>query len=182
MLFEKLDLNEPDVKRGTSSKDVVMACRSVNVALFLSGNLRRDVIISIAIRKNAIFEVISFPASKIKRVSPDERSISFFLLKAKRSLKDITVGESTQMPNNIILEKKTVGDLLEEWKPNCIYLSRKIPYLQKDYQDISEKSLFIYSTSESLEVTGAIELPRPKYPERFILDVNNWFDERDISK
>ena len=175
ILFDKLNITESDVKSGTNDSDVSMACRCVNVGLFLSKELRRDVILSIAIR-NEVLDVISFPGSEIKRVSPDERSIAFFLLKAINQIELIDRVDETRLPNNIEVKKCNMMQLLKEWNPHQIYLSTITPYRQREYIDLKDDSLFIFSIPDIDYEFQHVDLPRPPNPERFIIDVNNWFD------
>jgi tRNA pseudouridine-54 N-methylase len=49
VMFDSFPIDKASVKSGQNSPEVVTACRCVNVGLFVSGDLRRDVIVSIAV-------------------------------------------------------------------------------------------------------------------------------------
>jgi tRNA (pseudouridine54-N1)-methyltransferase len=83
IVFDEFSIERQSVKAGKNSEEAVTACRCINVGLFVSGNLRRDVIVSIIVLdNNTQATIVTFNGSTLRRVSPDERSISFFLLKA----------------------------------------------------------------------------------------------------
>jgi len=119
-MFKSLPIDKSSVKSGHNSPEVITACRCVNVGLFVSGDLRRDVIISLAIGSEEDLKVISFPGNSLKRVSPDERSISFFLLKAIEKVKNLEPNESLIMNNGIELVRSSLNDLAHFWGNNII--------------------------------------------------------------
>ena len=102
-MFNEFPIDRSTVKSGHNSPEVITACRCVNVGLFVSGDLRRDVIVSIGVGTDGDLRVVSFPGISLRRVSPDERSISFFLLKAIEKAQDLDLGESFTMNNGIDL-------------------------------------------------------------------------------
>jgi hypothetical protein len=108
-MFKGFPIDIASVKAGQNSREVVTACRCVNVGLFVSGDLRRDVIVSIVIGTEEDLRVVSFPGDSLKRVSPDERSISFFLLKAFEKAQDLETGGSFKMNNGIELIHGSLG-------------------------------------------------------------------------
>jgi len=113
VMFEKMPINKASVKAGQNGPEVVTACRCVNVGLFVSGDLRRDVAISLAIGTSEDLRVISFSGNTLRRVSPDERSISFFLLKATEILENLEAGEAFTMDNGIELTRTSIDHLTE---------------------------------------------------------------------
>jgi len=176
--FDEFPINSLDVKRGVNKQEVVVASRCINVALFVSNNLRRDVQVTIAIGKHNDLRVISFPGESLRRVSPDERSISFFMLKAMDILSGLDLGRSKTMDNGIVVQRRSFVDLLNEWNPSTIYRSTLEPYSLQDYPNLDSDGLFVYSLSDSFaeEIEGISPLPHPSSPERFILDVNTQFE------
>ncbi len=112
--FKEFPIDKASVKAGKNSPEVVTACRCVNVGLFVSGDLRRDVIVSLAVGPENDLKVVSFPGDSLKRVSPDERSVSFFLLKAMEKVEDLELGESFTMDNGIQLERTSFDELKEQ--------------------------------------------------------------------
>ena len=113
--FDSIPIDKTSVKAGRNSPEVVTACRCVNVGLFVSGSLRQDVIISLALGAKEDLKVVSFPGNSLKRVSPDERSISFFLLKAIEKVQILEFGDSFIMNNGIELARASLDELLELW-------------------------------------------------------------------
>ena len=108
-MFEKMPIDKASVKSGQNGPEVVTACRCINVGLFVSGDLRRDVVVSLAIGPLEDLRVVSFPGNTLRRVSPDERSISFFLLKATEILENLEAGESFTMDNGIELTRTSIS-------------------------------------------------------------------------
>lgn len=127
VIFKSIPIDRTSVKSGQNSPEVVIACRCVNVGLFVSGNLRRDVIISLAIGSEEDLRVVSFPGNSLKRVSPDERSISFFLLKAIEKAQDLELGKSFKMNNGIELVRASLDELLELWGSDIIQVPSDSP-------------------------------------------------------
>ena len=178
ILFDEFPIDSIDVKRGVNKPEVVVASRCINVALFVSNNLRRDVQVSIAIGKHNDLRVISFLGESLRRVSPDERSISFFMLKAMVILSELDLGRSKTMDNGIVVHRRSFTDLLNRWNPSTVYRSSLEPYSLQDYPTLDRDGLFVYSFRDSSaeEIEEISPLPRPSSPERFILDVNTQFD------
>lgn len=126
-MFKGIPIDKTSVTSGQNSPEVVTACRCVNVGLFVSGNLRRDVIISLAVGTEEDLKVVSFPGNSLKRVSPDERSISFFLLKAIEKAQDLELGKSFKMNNGIELVRASLDELVELWGPGVIQVPSASP-------------------------------------------------------
>ena len=113
VMFKGFSIDKASVKVGQNSPEVVTACRCINVGLFVSGDLRRDVTVSIAVGTEEDLRIVSFPGNSLKRVSPDERSISFFLLKAIEKAQDLELGRSFKMNNGIELVRTSLEELVE---------------------------------------------------------------------
>lgn len=126
-MFKDIPIDRSSVKSGLNSPEVVTACRCVNVGLFVSGDLRRNVIVSLAVGIVEDLKVISFPGNSLRRVSPDERSISFFLLKAIEKAQDLEPGKSITMNNGIELIRSTLDELIELWGPSVIQVPSSSP-------------------------------------------------------
>ncbi len=180
ILFDEFPIIAADVKSGNNQPEVVIACRCVNAGLFISNDLRRDVILSIAFGNKDDIKIISFPGDALRRVSPDERSVSFFLLKAMDVLENLGLWTSKTMNNGIITRRMTLQQLLDELAPECIYIASAEPYSATAYPELDCEGLFVYDFSSELSngFDQIIDLARPSAPERFVLDVNMWFDEK----
>jgi hypothetical protein len=162
------------VRAGDNSPEVISAARCVNVGLFISGNLRRDVVVSLATGTPEDMVVISFPGAELKRVSPDERSISFFLLKAFKAAITMEMNSVKTLDNGIVVRKTGLNEFIEFYSPKSVYISSsevESSVLEDiEYADL----LLIYSFSEiSLPNLSNLErVHHPPHPERFILDIN----------
>jgi len=71
------------------------------------------VIVSLAVGTADDLRVVSFPGLSLRRVSPDERSISFFLLKAIEKAQDLELGKSFKMDNGIELVRASFDGLID---------------------------------------------------------------------
>lgn len=127
VMFSELPIDRSSVKSGLNSPEVVTACRCVNVGLFVSGDLRRNVIVSLALGTEEDLKVISFPGNSLRRVSPDERSISFFLLKAMEKVQSFEPGKSMIMDNGIELIRSSLDELVKLWNSSVIQVPSTSP-------------------------------------------------------
>jgi tRNA (pseudouridine54-N1)-methyltransferase len=127
VMFEKMPIDKASVKSGQNGQEVITACRCVNIGLFVSGDLRRDVTVSLAIGQTNDLRVISFLGPSLRRVSPDERSISFFLLKATEVLEKLEAGESFTMDNGIELTRSSMDELIESWQKEIVQVPSTNP-------------------------------------------------------
>ncbi|MFW9768232.1 MAG: hypothetical protein ACFFF9_13740 [Candidatus Thorarchaeota archaeon] len=127
VIFEKMPIDRASVKSGQNGTEVVTACRCVNIGLFVSGDIRRDVIVSLGIGPLDDLRMISFPGPTLKRVSPDERSISFFLLKASEILESLEDGELFTMDNGIELTRSSLDAFTELWGEEVIQVPSSNP-------------------------------------------------------
>jgi tRNA pseudouridine-54 N-methylase len=174
VLFDRFPIQEDQVKAGNNIHEVIVASRCVNVALFVSGDLRRNVSLGIAWGETRDLRVITFPGESLKRVSPDERSISFFLLKSANKADGLSYGQGIVMDNGIEVKRTGFEILLEDWSPSSVYAAQKGA---KDSEEAinRKEGVFVYgmgiheNPKASTQITA---LPRPPNPERFILDIN----------
>ena len=127
VIFKDLPIDKSSVKSGHNSSEVITACRCVNVGLFVSGDLRRDVTMSFGIGNEDHLKVISFPGLSLKRVSPDERSISFFLLKAVEKVESMEQGDRFTMDNGIELTCSSLSGLMESCESEVILVPPSNP-------------------------------------------------------
>ena len=176
VIFRQFPIDEANVKDGKNASEVIVACRSINVGLFISGDLRRNVEVSIAFGEREDLRVMTFPGQNLKRVSPDERSISFFLLKAYRELANLHLGEAKRMDSGIELRRTGLPELLSLWSDSDTYVAWDGVASEQLPVD-SPTGLYIYEVdqtgiSEELSKLPTIMLQKPPSPERFILDIN----------
>ncbi len=106
-----------------------LLCRCVNAALFLSHDLRRDVNVYLVLKGGTPSELIHFEGSRIKYLSPDERSAASLINKAlEKNAQDFWI-ESTP---GVGVRNGGFSELLEE-------LNRKVIYLREDGKDVRGK-------------------------------------------
>jgi tRNA (pseudouridine54-N1)-methyltransferase len=119
-------------------------CRCVNAALFLSHDLRRDVCVYLLLKgEPAPPRLIRFEGSRVRYLSPDERSAASLIRKALERKAHECWGESTP---GVSIKKGDFGDLLAE-------LGKKIIYLRENGDDIRGKK-FDKPQNELLFVLG----------------------------
>ena len=180
IIFENLPITKSEVKEGRISQEAVIACRCVNVGLFLSNDMRRDTEVSLVIVKDGI-QIIAFPGKNLRRVSPDERSISFFILKAIDLLARLPAGVVRELDNGIRVERTTINDLSEKWNSIPLFIAEENGTIQVDSDAKFTEGGFIYEIHtgllpDSLFDKKPVRLSRPTSPERFILEINYQID------
>lgn len=178
--FADLTITPDSVKSGLISSALVTACRVVNVGLFVSGNLRRDVEITVTRGSPDELETITFPGASLRRVSPDERSISFFLMKADTRLSEMGSGSSIVMDNGIVVRRCQIEELLEGWSGRPLFVAARTRDEGHFDSHLKPDGVYIYDPAGILSgkavVHASCVLPFKRTPERFILDVNRHFD------
>ena len=178
IMFDDIPIDKASVKSGNNSPEVITAVRCVNVGLFISGNLRRDVVVSLAKGTPDDLKLVSFPGASLKRVSPDERSISFFLMKAISIVEGALMDSFKIMDNGIEVRRSTLKSFFESLTPARVYISN--PEITSNTISDAEydNSILIYTIGkqfDSFQIDAKltqIELPYFPNPERFILDIN----------
>jgi hypothetical protein len=142
-------------------------------------------VISLAKGSPDDLKIISFPGANLRRVSPDERSISFFLLKATSIVEDLVMDSLEIMDNGIEVRRISLKKFLDSFTPARVYLST--PEITSGFVDDAEydNSFLIYSNGMQFDLFKddfAWEQGRLSYvphPERFILDVNMIVDMKN---
>lgn len=183
IIFDDIPIDKISVKSGNNSPEVIAAARCVNVGLFISGNLRRDVVVSLAKGTPEDLKIISFPGASLKRVSPDERSISFFLMKALSIAEELLMDSFKIMDNGIEVRRSNLKNFCESLTTTNVYIST--PGNTSNFTGVAENenSLLIYSTGNQLDSFQIdakwtqVKLPYFPHPERFILEVNMIVDK-----
>jgi tRNA pseudouridine-54 N-methylase len=181
ILFNDLLIDKASVKAGTNSSEIVTACRCINIGLFLSGNMRRDVTVTIAVGTPKDMTTITFPGDTLKRVSPDERSISFFLLKSLGVADGFLENSQRVLDNGILIAREGFERLVSTYAPQRVFLAQKECKSDFGTLDQSKDALFIYNTGmliDSVEEPYSA-LSYPPHAERFILDINEWYDKEN---
>ena len=187
ILFDEIPIDKAKVKSGRNSSEVVTACRCVNVGLFVSGNLRRDVIVSIAKGSIDDIRIVSFLGESLKRVSPDERSISFFLLKSLNIAENLPQSSQQILDNGIIVTRNCFAGFISGYEPDLVFIVRGGNESILDSTFLHDDVIFIYDTRTNKDLAGSESMkmgdvkayyirPYPLHPERFILDINDLLD------
>lgn len=117
-------------------------CRCVNAALFLSHDLRRDVRVYLVLKGGSQPKLICFDGSKVRYLSPDERSAASLIKKALEKKAQDFWTESTP---GVSIRNGDLSDLLVELKPSYLI------YLREDGEDIRGKK---FDTDNFLFVLG----------------------------
>lgn len=173
--FTDLPVSRSDVKKGTNEPRVVTACRCVNVGLFLSHDMRRDVDVLLLIGPRSDLGVMKFPGNKLRRVAPDERSISFFILKANDALQGLDTGSSETLDNGIMVSRTTLGKLREGDNQKKLYIAERESDIRLIESSLEQYADYLYEIEKGCLGPFEKSLPRisrPANPERLILDVN----------
>jgi tRNA (pseudouridine54-N1)-methyltransferase len=187
ILFEDIPIDKTSVKSGSNSSEVVTACRCVNVGLFVSGNLRRDVIVSIAKGPIIDMRMVSFPGNDLKRVSPDERSISFFLLKSLIVAENLQQNSQQILDNGIIVTRDSFTRFISAYAKDRIFIARNGRQFTLDASIRLDNAILIYETCTQINLEDLESIDSgnfglfsnqiyPLHPERFILDINEQID------
>jgi tRNA pseudouridine-54 N-methylase len=191
ILFDDIPIDRASVKSGSNSFEVVTACRCVNVGLFVSRNLRRDVIVSIAKGPVDDMKIASFPGNALKRVSPDERSISFFLFKALDVAGNLSQNSQQVLDNGIVGARESLAGFIARHQPNQILIVDAEQKLAFDSLEILDNAIIIYETGSSVNLASlgstflnnfrvdSIRKHHLLHPERFILDINEFMDNKE---
>ncbi|MFW9957222.1 MAG: hypothetical protein ACFFCT_04055 [Candidatus Odinarchaeota archaeon] len=190
VLFDDIPIDKASVKSGRNSSEVVTACRCVNVGLFVSENLRRDVIVSIAKGSINDMSIVSFPGKSLKRVSPDERSISFFLLKSLSVAGNFPQNSQKILDNGIIVTRTGLTEFISEHMPDRVFIAREGDEFTLNSTFLPDDVILIYDTRTHVDCTSSESInfkdfrayytqPYALHPERFILDVNERIDNEE---
>lgn len=182
--FREIPIDSRIVKSGRIGPDAVTACRLVSVGLFVSRDLRRDVEVSITRGEPRDLRLVTFCGTTLKRVSPDERSISFFLAKAVAAADKLQDDNDVTMDNGMIVRRCPLVEFVKDWSDRPVFLASKRVSHSHVKTPPDPNGVFIYDYAETL--TPAVEehspwpWPMSRTPERFVLEVNRQFDlQRD---
>jgi len=110
---EKINLK--DVPGSSGRLDVVARC--INAALWLSGDIRRNVVFHTVLHGGEQPVYIRIEGERLRKVSPDERSISLFL---KKALERMDSMEETSP--GIFAYRRSFKEVVEENEDKKFYL------------------------------------------------------------
>jgi tRNA (pseudouridine54-N1)-methyltransferase len=110
------NINLKDLPGSSGRLDIIARC--INAAFWLSGNIRRDVTFHTILHGEPYQPVyITLKGAKLRKVSPDERSISLFLKKALERME-----EKEQTSPGIYVKRKSFEELVRENEDKHLYL------------------------------------------------------------
>jgi len=179
-------INLKDLPGSAGRMDVLARC--INSAFWLSYGIRRNVIFHTILHGEPNPPVyIRMEGKKLRKVSPDERSIAIFIKKALERMKEGMEVESTP---GIFVSKKSFEELLEENKDKDFYLldekgkdiesieiSNKPFFFLGDYKDLEEgekEILFKYGATP-------ISIGKKSYLSSHCIAIINWIlDKRNF--
>jgi tRNA pseudouridine-54 N-methylase len=181
VVFDTFPIDRHSVKTGSNSPEVITACRCINIGLFLSNSLRRDTSVSIIVTEDTYTRGIVFRGDTLKRVSPDERSISFFLLKASHTIDSFTQTTTKTLDSGIVASRTDLSTLVDSWMIHNVYVAKMGASTTQTISIDARGGVFIYgyhrdSVFQETVLKSSYCLPRPPTPERFILDINMTLD------
>jgi len=182
--FDEFPLDRALVKRGSNPQNVVTACQCINVGLFVSQDLRRDVEVCILYDSEEGLVGMVFSGHSLRRVSPDERSISFFLLKATEVAHHLDSGEQETLNNGIIVFKTDHRGLCDAWKRDDLYLAVRRNCEREDVHSLNlAHGTFVVLAHDSLQTAlrgmGTVRtIDWGHSPEKLILEIN-WRADRN---
>ncbi len=109
-------INLKDLPGSSGRLDIVARC--INAAFWLSGEIRRNVTFHTILHGEPYTPVyIRLEGDKLRKVSPDERSIALFLKKALERMED-----REETSPGIFASKKSFEELAEENEDKSFYL------------------------------------------------------------
>ena len=112
------NINLRDLPGSTKRIDIIARC--INSAFWLSYGIRKNVVFHTILHGEPNPPVyIRFEGEKLRKVSPDERSIAIFIGKA---LKKFEEGKEIESTPGIFVARKTFRELLEENRDKNFYL------------------------------------------------------------
>ena len=108
-------------------------CRCINCALFLSHDLRRDVIIYLVLLGEPDMpKIVKFKGENVKYLNPDERSSGSLI---KKALERSAIPRWRESTRGVWVRVGGLADLLEE----VLIKDKRLFYLQEDGGDIRDR-------------------------------------------
>lgn len=105
-----------------------LVCRTVSNALFLANDLRKDVIVHVALTgPKHPPKLVSFYGERLAEVAPDERAIALIIRKALASGLGLSLNEEKEVTPGVRVAKKAFETLVKEKSKTSqlLYLNMK---------------------------------------------------------
>ncbi len=177
------DINLKDLPGSAGRLDIVARC--INAAFWLSYGIRKNVVFHTILHGEPNAPVyIRLEGEKLRKVSPDERSIAIFIGKALKKFDEKHEVESTP---GIFVAKKSFEELLEENKDKNFYL---LDENGEDIEDVEiENPFFILGDNvdllpEEKEIAlkygaKAVSIGKKSYLTSHCISILNWWMDRN---
>lgn len=144
-------------------------CRCINCALFLSHDIRRDVIIYLVLLGEPDMpRIVKFEGENVRYLNPDERSSGSLI---KKALEKSTISRWRESTPGVWIRRGDLADLLDEVLTN----KKRLFYLKENGNDIRDE-FKEYMPDDSVFVLGDHTGMTPE-EETVILD----FDAKTIN-
>ena len=176
------DINLKDLPGSAGRLDIVARC--INAAFWLSYGIRKNVIFHTILHGEPNAPVyIRLEGEKLRKVSPDERSIAIFIGKALKKFDEECEIESTP---GIFVARKSFEELLEENKDKNFYL---LDENGEDIENVEIRNPF-FILGDNLDVLpeekeiairhGAkvVSIGKKSYMSSHCIAVLNWWMDR----
>ncbi len=173
------EINLKDLPGSAGRLDILARC--INASFWLSHDIRRDVVFHTILHGEPSPPVyIRLEGSKLRKVSPDERSIAIFIKKAIERMEE---GKEIESTPGIFVSRKNFEQLLEENKDKKYYLLDEEGKYIEDVEINNESFFFLgdhkdlkKEEKELLYEYGAIpiSLGKKSYLSSHCIAVINW--------
>ncbi|KAA0001017.1 MAG: tRNA (pseudouridine(54)-N(1))-methyltransferase TrmY [Thermoplasmata archaeon] len=181
------EINLKDLPGSAGRLDILARC--INASFWLSHDIRRDVVFHTILHGEPSPPVyIRFEGSKLRKVSPDERSIAIFIKKAIERIKEEKEIESTP---GIFVSRKNFERLIKEHRDKKYYLlvedGKYIEHVEicnepffflgdhKDLDDDEKELLYEYDAEP-------ISLGKRSYLASHCITIINWLLDRKFCR
>lgn len=172
-------INLKDLPGSAGRLDVLARC--INAAFWLSYGIRKNVIFHTILHGEPEPPVyIRLEGERLRKVSPDERSIAIFL---KKALERMVKGKEIESTPGIFVSKKSFNKLLEENKDKDFYLlteegkkmesieiSQKPFFFLGDYKDLNEEEKKLLYEYDAIPVS----IGKRAYLSSHCIVIINW--------
>ncbi len=112
IISQDLNYTITEIKRKIPD-DLSAIARGISSALFFSNNIRKNAIAEVVFKQDEDCLIIQFHGDTLRRVSPDERSVGMFIIKAKRYAEE-TPKKFGKYNEGISFEKMTFDEYISK--------------------------------------------------------------------
>lgn len=176
------EINLRDLPSSTKRMDIIARC--INSAFWLSYGIRKNIVFHTILHGEPNPPIyIRFEGEKLKKVSPDERSIAIFIGKA---LKRFREGKELESTPGIFVSRKNFEELLKENQDKNFYLldekgeDIKNVVIKRPFFILGDNIDLLPKEKKLLDDYGAIKisLGKKKYLSSHCITIINWWMDR----